>query len=105
MPLQQAQSRPFAGRPVPTDTIELRLPPTGSIALRTVDLDGRPYLLAFDWNGREDAWYISIYADDADTTPLIEGWRVSIAAAPNAQGRQPDGRRRLKGPAQTMTGC
>ena len=43
MPLQQAETRPFAGRPVPEETIELRLPPTGSIALRTVDLEGRPF--------------------------------------------------------------
>lgn len=43
MPLQQPESRAFSGRPVPAETIELRLPPTGSIAMRTVDLDGRPY--------------------------------------------------------------
>jgi len=43
MPLQQPESREFSGRPVPEETLELRLPPTGSIALRTVDLDGRPY--------------------------------------------------------------
>jgi hypothetical protein len=43
MPLQRPESRAFSGRPVPEETIELRLPPIGSIALRTVDLDGRPF--------------------------------------------------------------
>ena len=43
MPLQRPESRAFAGRPVPRETLELRLPPTGSIALRTVDLEGRPF--------------------------------------------------------------
>jgi len=43
MPLQQSRSRVFAGRPVPEEIIELQLPETGSIALRTVDRDGRPY--------------------------------------------------------------
>jgi hypothetical protein len=43
MPLSKPQSVAFSGRPVPSETIELSLPPTGSIALRTVDLDGRPY--------------------------------------------------------------
>ncbi len=43
MPLQQPEAASFSGRPAPTETLELRLPPTGSIALRTVDLDGRPF--------------------------------------------------------------
>lgn len=43
MPLQQPESREFSGRPVPTETLELRLPATGSIALRTIDIDGRPF--------------------------------------------------------------
>jgi hypothetical protein len=43
MPLPMTESRVFHGRPVPTETMELQLPATGSIALRTVDLDGRPY--------------------------------------------------------------
>lgn len=44
LPLQRPEARAFAGRPVPRETIELRLPPTGSVALRTVDRDGRPFL-------------------------------------------------------------
>ena len=43
MPLQQPVSRAFAGRPVPDATLELRLPPTGSITLRTIDRDGRSF--------------------------------------------------------------
>lgn len=42
-PLQQPESRAFSGRPVPEEVIELRMPATGSIALRTVDRDGRPF--------------------------------------------------------------
>jgi len=42
-PLSRPESRAFAGRPVPEDILELRLPDTGSIALRTVDRDGRPF--------------------------------------------------------------
>jgi hypothetical protein len=43
MPLQRPEGRVFAGRPVPAETIELQLPPVGSLALRTVDRDGRPF--------------------------------------------------------------
>jgi hypothetical protein len=43
VPLMKAVAMPFQGRPVPADTIELRMPATGSIALRTVDRDGRPF--------------------------------------------------------------
>lgn len=43
MPMQQVEARPFGGRPAPRETIELRLPPTGSLALRPVDLEGRPF--------------------------------------------------------------
>lgn len=43
MPLQQPEVREFTGRPVPEEVIELRLPDCGSLALRTVDRDGRPF--------------------------------------------------------------
>ncbi len=43
MPLARPESRPFAGRPVPEEVLELRMPATGSLALRTVDRDGRPF--------------------------------------------------------------
>lgn len=44
VPLLQPESQTFAGRPVPMKTLELRMPPFGSIAMRTVDHDGRPFL-------------------------------------------------------------
>ena len=43
MPLQQPVTVAFEGRPVSEETIELRMPATGSIRLRTVDRDGRPF--------------------------------------------------------------
>lgn len=43
VPTHSPESRPFFGQPAPTEVIELRMPPTGSIALRSVDLDGRPF--------------------------------------------------------------
>jgi hypothetical protein len=43
VPLAEPVREDFSGKPVPEDVIELRLPPTGSIALRTVDRDGRPF--------------------------------------------------------------
>jgi len=43
IPLQQPESRRFSGRPAPAETLDLRLPAVGSLALRTVDRDGRPF--------------------------------------------------------------
>ncbi len=43
IPLLQPESCAFSGRPVPAEPLDLRMPQTGSIALRTVDLDGRPF--------------------------------------------------------------
>ncbi len=43
MPLQVPETAAFSGQPVPSDELLLRMPPTGSLALRTVDLDGRPF--------------------------------------------------------------
>ncbi|MGK0201385.1 MAG: hypothetical protein ACI89X_000093 [Planctomycetota bacterium] len=43
VPLAEPVRESFRGKPVPEDVIELRMPPTGSIALRTVDRDGRPF--------------------------------------------------------------
>jgi hypothetical protein len=53
----------------------------------SVDLDGRPFIVAFDWNIRELAWYFSIYSDDESSTPVLEGWRVVIAGTPLARAR------------------
>lgn len=43
VPLAEPVREGFEGKPVPEDVIELRMPPTGSVALRTVDRDGRPF--------------------------------------------------------------
>jgi hypothetical protein len=43
VPLTESVREGFRGKPVPEDVIELRMPPTGSVALRTVDRDGRPF--------------------------------------------------------------
>ena len=42
-PLQEVSRHSFAGRPVPKHEIVLRMPATGSIALRAVDAEGRPF--------------------------------------------------------------
>ncbi|MGC6487637.1 MAG: carboxypeptidase regulatory-like domain-containing protein [Planctomycetota bacterium] len=43
MPLAQPVRTAFVGRPLPAEPVELRLPATGSVTLRTVDRDGRPF--------------------------------------------------------------
>lgn len=37
-------------------------------------LDGREYILAFDWNGRENRWYLSIL--DVSGEPLANGIKL-----------------------------
>lgn len=44
LPLSQPVTVGFPSEPVTRDVVELRLPPTGSVVLRTVDLDGEPFL-------------------------------------------------------------
>lgn len=39
-----------------------------------VNLDGAAYLLDFNWNGREEAWYISL--SDAEGVPLVLSRKV-----------------------------
>lgn len=39
-----------------------------------VRLDGRDYLLVFDWSGREGAWYVHIL--DASGSPIVTGRKV-----------------------------
>lgn len=43
VPLSNPVRAPFVGRPMPEEAIVLEMPPTGAVALRTVDVDGRPY--------------------------------------------------------------
>ncbi len=42
-PLAEPVKAPFTGRPLPEEPVQLVMPPTGSVALRTVDRDGRPF--------------------------------------------------------------
>ncbi len=42
-PLAAPVRAPFVGRPVPEAPVQLVMPPTGAVALRTVDRDGRPF--------------------------------------------------------------
>lgn len=42
----------------------------------SVDLDGRPLAIRFQWNIREEAWFASVFADDADRTEIVTGKRV-----------------------------
>lgn len=44
IPQSTTRNVPFQGDPVPEDVIELRLPPTGRVVVRTVDRDGRPFV-------------------------------------------------------------
>ena len=43
MPLQESVAEEFSPTDIPTDVVELRMPPTCTVALRTVDRDGRPF--------------------------------------------------------------
>lgn len=43
MPLAEPVRAPFSGRPLPDEPVVLRAPATGSVTLRTVDRDGRPF--------------------------------------------------------------
>lgn len=43
MPLPTPVSTRFAMAPLPTETLQLQMPGFGSVVLRTVDADGRPY--------------------------------------------------------------
>jgi hypothetical protein len=36
-----------------------------------VTLDGTVFHLLFDWNGREDRWYLSVYESDGKTPVLL----------------------------------
>jgi hypothetical protein len=41
---------------------------------RVVELDGREYVLRFDWSARDESWYLSIY--DQDEEPLALSLRM-----------------------------
>lgn len=59
----------------------------------SVELDGSPWVLSLDWNERDGAWYLSVFADDAARTPVVEGWRICTGGLPlkRARGVRPEG--------------
>lgn len=57
-----------------------------------VDLEGRTFLLKFDYSSRDDSWYLSIYDQDED--PIVCGKRVRIGVSilrGEVDARLPDG--------------
>jgi hypothetical protein len=61
-----------------------------------IELDGRSYVLTFNWNGRDSSWYFSI-ADNAGT-PLLSGRKLALGAPflrRFADARLPPGELRL----------
>jgi len=48
----------------------------------SVELGGSPFTIEILWSDRDAAWYLSVYAEDADATPIVEGWRVCVSGLP-----------------------
>jgi hypothetical protein len=50
--------------------------PTGNdpYSVQRTDLEGRSYILQFDWSTREGCWYLSIY--DVSSEPLATGIKM-----------------------------
>ncbi len=42
----------------------------------TVDLEGRTYILRFDWNGRANRWFMGYY--DAEEVPIAVGIPMNV---------------------------
>jgi len=55
--------------------VEIPLFPEVSSYTETVPLDGVDFKLSFDWNGREDRWYLSLY--DSVGVPVRTGMKVT----------------------------
>ena len=113
IPLQQPVQQPFQGRPVSTETLELLLPPTGSLALRPVDLLGNLFVQPVrvtlrPEKGRNMPW-TELRARKAQNESLIEfpfvgldlrfkawcrlddgdfSWSVPVIAGPNKPGEK-----------------
>jgi hypothetical protein len=49
---------------------------TDTVYRQVTLLDGREYVLAFDWSARESEWYLSIF--DQDENPLALGIKVVV---------------------------
>lgn len=54
--------------------IEIPLFPETPLYDMTVTLDGSDYRLLFDWNGREDRWYLSLF--DSAGSAVRRGMKV-----------------------------
>lgn len=62
------------------------LPLTPSLAHYTfrATIDSSEYSFEFRWNGRDSAWYMSIY--ESDETPIISGVKVLIGVLLGRRG-------------------
>jgi hypothetical protein len=54
---------------IPTSTTE-------TVYTEIVEIEGREYVLRFDWSERESIWYLSIY--DQDENPLALSLRLVV---------------------------
>lgn len=57
-----------------TAPIEIPVATDTPLYTERVTLDGVEYLFKFDWNDRENRWYLSLFA--VDETPLAAGIKV-----------------------------
>ena len=62
-------------------TIQAVPPPAQPYVSQTTTLEGVPYLLYWDYNAREDAWYLSIA--DANGVDIYNGMKL-ICSAPGS---------------------
>ena len=76
IPLVEPVRQPFRGRPMPEEAIVLQMPPTGVVALRTIDRDGRPFthpvrgdLRIHD--GRNPAWTRLMLRKEQDEREVV----------------------------------
>lgn len=56
------------------DPIEIPVATDTPLYTQRVTLDGIEYVLKFDWNDRENRWYLSLY--DVSETPLATGIKI-----------------------------
>jgi hypothetical protein len=57
-----------------------------------ITLEGKPYVLGFKYNQREDVWYMSVFLPDL--TPLATGVKLveNVDLVPRSDERSPPGR-------------
>lgn len=54
--------------------LEIPIPSDTPLFSQRIALDGQEYLLQFDWNDREQRWYMSLL--DIDEKPLAMGMKI-----------------------------